>query len=247
MMRILVRERHGDAIADKFKGSFRWRARYAKRFNLTIRRKTNCKNTSWEETKPVLIRYFLALRRRLQLPPFDAREVASLVSSWAEGTEEPWRATAAVIDAALDKDPAASARLSVTDVCGLSDDSLLAVERARLRLPQPAHPGNDADADADADVVMSDPEDVNGDDECGPTNAGDVVLDSEDDEDEHDEVQAFAPPGGRVVSQPPTQEQLAFRDDAGTPPTPPHRAHAHACARMCTHACTHARTHTWRR
>ena len=37
------------------------------RFQLGMRKKSNCKNKTWAETEPVLLRYFKGLRRRLQL------------------------------------------------------------------------------------------------------------------------------------------------------------------------------------
>ena len=50
-----------------WKGSYWWRRRFCKRFRITQRRKTNCKNKTWQETEPVLLRYLRGLRRRLQL------------------------------------------------------------------------------------------------------------------------------------------------------------------------------------
>ena len=44
-----------------------WRRRFAKRFNLGMRRKSNVKNKTWEDTEPVLLRYFSTLRKWLQL------------------------------------------------------------------------------------------------------------------------------------------------------------------------------------
>ena len=41
------------------------------RYKISMRRKTNAKNKTWEQTEPVLLCYFRGLRRRLQLsdPP----------------------------------------------------------------------------------------------------------------------------------------------------------------------------------
>ena len=66
--------------ANDFKGGQDWRRRFAKRFALSQRRKTNVKNKTWAETEPVLLRYFSTLRKRLQLdgadelPPDDELE-----------------------------------------------------------------------------------------------------------------------------------------------------------------------------
>ena len=50
----------------EFKGGRSWRARFCQRKGMTTRRKTNCKNTNFEDTKPVLQVYFRNLRRRVQ-------------------------------------------------------------------------------------------------------------------------------------------------------------------------------------
>ena len=49
-----------------FGGGKRWRRRYARRFNIGVRRKTNVKNKTWADTEPVLMRYLTGLRKRLQ-------------------------------------------------------------------------------------------------------------------------------------------------------------------------------------
>lgn len=50
-----------------FKGGKSWRRRFALRFNIGQRRKTNGKNKTWADTEPILIRYLRTLRKRLQL------------------------------------------------------------------------------------------------------------------------------------------------------------------------------------
>lgn len=50
-----------------FKGGKSWRRRFASRFKIGVRRKTNAKNKTWADTEPILLRYFSTLRRRLQL------------------------------------------------------------------------------------------------------------------------------------------------------------------------------------
>jgi hypothetical protein len=64
--RHLLRQSNAEAAAG-FKGGKSWRRRFRNRWGLSIRKKTNGKNTTWEETKPVLQRYFRALRRRVTL------------------------------------------------------------------------------------------------------------------------------------------------------------------------------------
>jgi len=81
-----------------FKAGKNWRRRFAKRHGLCMRKKTNCKNTTWEDTKPVLQRYFRALRRRLQLngkaavssPPATARCCTRATSSPSPTTTRRW-------------------------------------------------------------------------------------------------------------------------------------------------------------
>jgi len=66
-MRVLVREAFPqDDAAQAFLAGARWRRRFLARFRLTTRRKTNQKNISWEEVKPVLIRYFQRFIQRLR-------------------------------------------------------------------------------------------------------------------------------------------------------------------------------------
>ena len=55
-----------DHPGQAFKGSDGWLRRMFRRFSLVRRKKTNVKNKTWEETKPVLQRYFRAFRRRLR-------------------------------------------------------------------------------------------------------------------------------------------------------------------------------------
>ena len=66
MAKALMRQFHPDDVAS-FKGGHHWRRRFAKRFKIGIRKKSNCKNKSWEQTEPILLRYFTGLRKRLQL------------------------------------------------------------------------------------------------------------------------------------------------------------------------------------
>jgi hypothetical protein len=63
--RHLMRVHHPDK-AEGFKVGPGWLRRFAKRWRLCRRKKTNCKNTTWEDTKPVLQRYVRTFRRRLK-------------------------------------------------------------------------------------------------------------------------------------------------------------------------------------
>ena len=45
-----------------FKGPRRYNNLY-----IGTRKKSNCKDKSWEQTEPILLRYFTGLRQRLQL------------------------------------------------------------------------------------------------------------------------------------------------------------------------------------
>ena len=61
-------DKYGDAAAATVaKDPRTWRRRFSKRFNIGVRRKTNVKNKTWEESEPVLLRYLAGLRKRLQL------------------------------------------------------------------------------------------------------------------------------------------------------------------------------------
>ena len=66
--RILMKRLYPDIPENSFKGGKDWRARFLARFKFTIRRKTNRKNVTWEETRPILQRYFKRLRMRLMTP-----------------------------------------------------------------------------------------------------------------------------------------------------------------------------------
>jgi hypothetical protein len=65
MAKQLMRQLHPDKEAS-FKAGQSWRKRFLKRAHLARRKKTNCKNKSWEDAEPVLLRYFATLRKRLQ-------------------------------------------------------------------------------------------------------------------------------------------------------------------------------------
>ena len=59
MGRALMFDCYPDETAREFRGGQYWRRRFAIRFTLSQRRKTNVKNTVWAETEPVLLRYFI--------------------------------------------------------------------------------------------------------------------------------------------------------------------------------------------
>ena len=79
MGRQLMQVVHPAQLAS-FKGGKSWRRRFASRFKIGVRRKTNAKNKTWADTEPILLRYFSTLRRRLQLddvaPPHQLDDVA---------------------------------------------------------------------------------------------------------------------------------------------------------------------------
>ena len=59
-----------------FAASYFWRQKWRQRFNVNpTRRKSNCKNKTFADSEPVLIRYFQGLRRRLQLDVNDEGQV----------------------------------------------------------------------------------------------------------------------------------------------------------------------------
>ena len=87
--RHILRQSNPQAAAS-FKGGKDWRRRYRSRWGISIRKKTNGKNTTWEETKPVLQRYFRALRRRVTLSE------AELALYATDGSTAPAAATATV-------------------------------------------------------------------------------------------------------------------------------------------------------
>jgi hypothetical protein len=106
-----------DAAA--FRGSRSWLRRFFSRKRLVRRKKTNNKNTTWEETKPALQRYFRAFRRRLRDTPWRTARGAARAEAegeaegeeGSEGTEARarmrgvWEAETAATEPA---DPAAS-------------------------------------------------------------------------------------------------------------------------------------------
>ena len=55
-----------------FKAGKDWRRRFSKRFGIGVRRKTNCKNKSWSDSEPILLRFLAGLRKRMQLDDTDA-------------------------------------------------------------------------------------------------------------------------------------------------------------------------------
>ena len=77
-----------EAAAAHFKGGPMWRRRFRLRWKISIRKKTNCKNQTWEETKPVLQRYFRGLRRRITL---SNEELTAYASAAADGAVPPAR------------------------------------------------------------------------------------------------------------------------------------------------------------
>ena len=53
-------------VAALFKASLGWQQRFKRRYSIVTRKKTNVKNTTWDESEPKLQAYFRAFRRRLR-------------------------------------------------------------------------------------------------------------------------------------------------------------------------------------
>ena len=68
-MKKLVRTHYGDEPADKFRGSYGWVWRFARRHDISLRRSNNHKNTSVMERLPKIKRWHARLRRRLRTGP----------------------------------------------------------------------------------------------------------------------------------------------------------------------------------
>ena len=61
---------------EPFIASTWWKCRWAKRFNINMcKRKSNCKNKTFADSEPVLLRYFATLRKRLQTDELTPDEV----------------------------------------------------------------------------------------------------------------------------------------------------------------------------
>ena len=80
--------------APRFAGGRGWLQRFKKRWSICTRKKTNCKNTTWAETKPVLQAYFRAFRRRLRDDQWREARAAAFTA-----THDPCRRLAAAVAA----------------------------------------------------------------------------------------------------------------------------------------------------
>lgn len=69
--RLVMKEMYPD---ENFKGGRDWRRRFARRFKIAVRCKTNVKNKTWSATEEVLLRYFTGLRRRVRGDYLDTEE-----------------------------------------------------------------------------------------------------------------------------------------------------------------------------
>lgn len=65
-MKRLVREHYGDDAADTFKASKLWLIQFARRFGISLRRKSNAKAEPVEVRLPKIKRWHARLRRRLK-------------------------------------------------------------------------------------------------------------------------------------------------------------------------------------
>jgi hypothetical protein len=75
--------------AAKFKGSTGWLQRFKRRKGIVTRKKTNVKNTTWEETEPVLQNYFRAFRRRLRDTEWRRAHAATAATARGRATSPP--------------------------------------------------------------------------------------------------------------------------------------------------------------
>eukprot|EP00966_Prymnesium_polylepis_P048875 1131082-Prymnesium_polylepis.1 len=81
--------------AASFRGSRSWLRRFFRRKSLCRRKKTNVKNTTWEQTRPTLERYYRATRRRLRDPSWQAAVTAALAAIEADAPPAAATSTAA--------------------------------------------------------------------------------------------------------------------------------------------------------
>jgi hypothetical protein len=206
----LLMKKHypGQACATQFCGSASWRRRFSNRFQIGVRRKTNCKCTTWDETKLVLQRYFETLRRRLQLPmpkPYETHEQASAAKPIDCALLRP---TDEQIDIALYSNWEVLERLAVTPEAMCFGFTLDVIRRAKAvaRIPVDplALPELATDLDEE-DEEESEPPDVN----PARNDEGERELDSEDEDDDGEPpLHPFELPEGRAIVAVPTPQEL---------------------------------------
>jgi len=73
-----------------FKAGPGWLRRFARRWRICRRKKTNCKNSTWEETMPVLQRYFRSFRRRLRSSGWAPGMAGASTSTDADLDTQKW-------------------------------------------------------------------------------------------------------------------------------------------------------------
>ena len=71
-----------------WEGSYNWRRRFAKRFHIGQKRKSNVKNKTWEQSEPVILRFLATLRKRLQLGDNQLQDNEVEVESEPEPEDE---------------------------------------------------------------------------------------------------------------------------------------------------------------
>ena len=108
-----------------FKGSKSWLQRFKRRFGIVTRKKTNVKNTTWEETEPVLQNYFRAYRRRLCDAEWRSARAATVAAARAAQIPAP------------DVDGGAAADVDAADA---DADADAAAADPRRRPCRPCHP-----------------------------------------------------------------------------------------------------------
>ena len=69
--KIVMKKKHSNV---PWVGGYNWRRRFAKRFHIGQKRKTNVKNKTWEQSEPVILRFLATLRKRLQLDALERYE-----------------------------------------------------------------------------------------------------------------------------------------------------------------------------
>ena len=113
------------ADAHDFKGSKSWLQRFKRRKGIVTRKKTNVKNTTWEETEPVLQNYFRAYRRRLCDAEWRSARAATVAAARAAQIPAP------------DVDGGAAADVDAADA---DADADAAAADPRRRPCRPCHP-----------------------------------------------------------------------------------------------------------
>ena len=223
---------YGQDVAATFKGGKDWRKRWRKRYRVSIRKKTNCKTSTWAETKPVLENYFRAFRRRLieECVTLEELQSAATLLGLAELEELQSAATLLgladdavedAIDEALRAAPGVMMRIAKTPTALASTPftSLLAALAKKIAPAYITIGAAEPAAEPTADPEDISPEREDNGLEVEEDDNREDVLDSSDDEamdeDERANLLKFEPPDGFRVAPPPPPEQLEHKNKAG--------------------------------